>query len=336
VFVPLNWPKRIVLSVLVVFQFSHQIGIVLLLGAAIAAAFVSVRDREMRRELMVRCVILTALAIAAVWKVHLFPDSYAEREFGLKPLMQRFYDGVSGLPLLGLAFMWLSAGVMMIDAHLVRFDPPRTKRRFAAVVLASAAVGGLIWIVWACQPHLWWKALDYRRWLVPLTLPFFTLALLEAALRVDRHDREPTAIAAVRSRLGLLLAVIFAVVLLIQNHEFLSMGDRLMAEVQASPAAVVPYPDAEWFDHTCFDHWGSSAYVMVRQGMTPDKWLLDPQEVAGLREYPNAIPLCWFTFIPPDPGPEGWYDLRGVHRDLCAYQQRVDGQRKGSGTGKIR
>jgi hypothetical protein len=329
--VPLTWPKRIVLGVLVAFQFSHQIGIVLLAGAAVAAAVAAMRDREMRNELLIRFALLMALAGAAIWKAHHWPDSYAEREFTWLALWQRWAMGVAGCPIAGLCFMWLAAAVLFVDAHFVRFDPPRTKRRFTAVVLACAAAAGVIWVYWACHPHLWWKALDYRRWLVPLTMPFFTMAFFEGVLRADQHGREPAALSKVRGWLGLLLAVIFAAVLLIQSHEFTAMGDRLMADVEKYPGAVVPYDDAPWMTETCFDHWGSSAYVMVRQGMRPTKWLIDPQAVNGLRAYPGMIPLCWFTFISPEPGPCGWYDLRKVHENLLEYKAAYE-KTKGSGT----
>jgi hypothetical protein len=331
VFVPLNWPKRIVLGILVVFQFSHQIGIVLLAGAAVSAAVAAVRDPQMRKEMLVRFALLAALVIAAIWKTAHWPDSYAAREFGLAPLMQRFYDGVAGLPLLGLVFTWLAGAVMFAQSHFARFDPPRVQRRISAIVLGSAAAAGIIWIIWACHPLLWWKALDYRRWLVPLTLPFFTMAFFEGVLRADRHDREPAALSKVRGWLGLLLAVIFAAVLLIQNHEFLSMGDRLMADVEKYPGPVVPYEAAPWMPHTCFDHWGSTAYVLVREGGMPTKWFIDPLAVAAVRAHRNKVPLCYFSqgneLLDPDPGPDGLYDLREVHRDLLEYAKE-----NGSGT----
>jgi hypothetical protein len=205
------------------------------------------------------------------------------------------------------------------------------QRRISAIVLGSAAAAGIIWIIWACHPLLWWKALDYRRWLVPLTLPFFTMAFFEGVLRADRHDREPAALSKVRGWLGLLLAVIFAAVLLIQNHEFLSMGDRLMADVEKYPGPVVPYEAAPWMPHTCFDHWGSTAYVLVREGGMPTKWFIDPLAVAAVRAHRNKVPLCYFSqgneLLDPDPGPDGLYDLREVHRDLLEYAKE-----NGSGT----
>ena len=35
--------------------------------------------------------------------------------------------------------------------------------------------------IWALE-RSWWKAVDYRRWLTPLTAPFFLLAAIEACL----------------------------------------------------------------------------------------------------------------------------------------------------------
>jgi hypothetical protein len=206
----------------------------------------------------------------------------------------------------------------------VRFDPLRTKRRLAAVVMVCAVLAGAIWIWWASNPALWWKALDYRRWLVPMTMPFFAMAFFEGVLAWDGGGREPGALTALRGWLGIVLAFIFAAVLLIQSHESAVMGDRLMKDVENYPGAVVPYSAVPWIRGTIFDHWGSSAYVMVRQGETPAKWFIDdaPESMAGPRKYWQMIPLCWFTFISPEPGPSGWFDLRPVHRDLLQYEKR--------------
>jgi hypothetical protein len=330
---PLSWPKRIVLCILVVFQFSHQIGFVLLTGAAVATAIVAIRDRPMRKELLIRSAILLVLAAGCVWKMHLFPDSYAEQQFNWMTVTAMFFVGVAGYPIEGLCLMWLAGTLLFVDAHLLRFDPPKLRRRLAAAVLSCAAIAGIIWIVWASNPHHWWKALDYRRWLVPLTLPFFTLAFLEALLRGDRPDAEPATIGAVRGWLGVTLAVIFAVVLLIQSQEFTSMGNRLMADVEKSPTAVVTTDGEPWLAETCFDHWGASAYVLVRQGMKPTRWLLDsqPDEMASalsaIKQYPNAVPLCYFTYVDAAPGRDGWYDLREVHAELLAWQRSMDAKR---------
>ena len=45
----------------------------------------------------------------------------------------------------------------------------------AVALLAAAAA----WVEWASAPRLWAGAIDYRRWLVPLTGPAFALAFVE-------------------------------------------------------------------------------------------------------------------------------------------------------------
>src|SRR6185312_8753540 len=77
----LERPQIIVLALLVVFQFSHQIGFVLLTGGAGAAALLALRDRKRRTELLVKAAVMLALAIVALWKILHFPDSYARQEF---------------------------------------------------------------------------------------------------------------------------------------------------------------------------------------------------------------------------------------------------------------
>ena len=68
-FVPLTWPKRIVLGVLAVFQFVHPLGAMLFLGAAIAAGLVAIADRPRRRSLFIGMGVMIALCVLALAKI---------------------------------------------------------------------------------------------------------------------------------------------------------------------------------------------------------------------------------------------------------------------------
>src|SRR6185312_3489096 len=103
--VPLRKRQSVALSLLVVFQFSHQIGLVLLGGGAGAALLLAIRDRANRRELLIKAGILGVLAIIALWKIFHFPDSYAQREFTWDRAHEAWRWGVEGYPLRGVEFM---------------------------------------------------------------------------------------------------------------------------------------------------------------------------------------------------------------------------------------
>ena len=65
----------------------------------------------------------------------------------------------------------------------------RTRQRTVKIGLyaaISSAAGLAVWLHWAADGKLWWKALDYRRWVGPLTAPFFVLVTLEVYLSARR------------------------------------------------------------------------------------------------------------------------------------------------------
>ena len=107
----LRWPQTIAVTLLVVFQFSHQIGAVLLFGGACAALLLAALDRSVRRESIIKGGILTFLTIVAAWKILHFPDSWAEKEFTRAQMKLEWLYGVDGFPLRGIILMTIGGGV---------------------------------------------------------------------------------------------------------------------------------------------------------------------------------------------------------------------------------
>lgn len=197
-FVPLTWPKRLVLGALAVFQFAHPIGIALLLGGALAAAGVSVADEAHRPRLLIRAGILAllcALALAKIDITHHIPrlrDTYAEEEASWARAVGHWKYGVQGAVFWGLCCAWLAAALALL-ASTVRADSTRSKvetrraRRVRIVSFLFAMGAAAFWISWAA--HVYWGSAHYRRWVTPLTAPFFILAALEQFLRARRQPR---------------------------------------------------------------------------------------------------------------------------------------------------
>ncbi|HZL35235.1 MAG TPA: hypothetical protein VFC78_07990, partial [Tepidisphaeraceae bacterium] len=189
-FVPLTWPKRIVLFALAAFQFVHPLGVALLLGGALAAGGVAIVDVEHRRRLLFRAGLLALLCVMAVAKIEItnhlpqWRDTYAQQEATWTNAKQRWLDAVRGLPLDGLNCMYAAGALAQ----------PLFKRRWrnappVAGILAMvfAAVASVFWIQWAARPY-WGSAIDYRRWVGPLTAPFFLAGALEVFLRARRRQ----------------------------------------------------------------------------------------------------------------------------------------------------
>jgi hypothetical protein len=172
-------------------------------------------------------------------------------------------------------------------------------------------------VTWASDAAAWRLALDYRRWLVPLTFPFFLLALWEAYLSAtparDESPPRPPPLLALRFRTGMtyLLAAVYALVLGIQCTLWRSMVRRLMHDVHAYPAALVPRSAVPWVKETALDHWALPSLVTAVQGVRQEKVLLfEPEWEQALRQDPPRVPLSEWERSPITPGPGGWYDFR--------------------------
>lgn len=313
--VPLEWPQIVALSLLVVFQFAHQIGFVLLTGGAGAAALLALRARADRRELLIKSGIAFALAIVALWKIFHFPDSYAQREFTWEAAHNAWTWGVAGWPLRGLELMWAAGGLALIARMLsgTRFEAFRKEVWLVAAICVVTAMG--LWVFWASGAARWTTAVNYRRWVVPLTIPFYLLAFLDQFLKAPA-DAPPRSNAAPVLTIGYLVAGTFAVVLSIQSVIWLRLTRHLLRDVGPYPQAIVPWNAISWTADTALYHWGTASYVYVLEGRVPRHLVLDPlpadsaKQLKMLRDAPPMIPLASFTPVDPAPGPAGWFDFR--------------------------
>jgi len=310
--VPLRPPQIVLLPLLAVFQFSHQIGLVLLGGGAMAAALLALRDRENRRELLLKSAIAAALAAIALWKIIHFPDSYARQEFTWERAHLAWQYGVEGYPLHGQAFMWAGA-LLVLFFGLLRPRQRMQRVVFAVSTAAMVLAAAVTWVLWARDPKLWADAVNYRRWVVPLTLPFYLLAFLDAWATVPSQAIEPSL--GLRRPVGYAVACTFVLVLSIQSLVWLKLTHILMAKVASHPAGIVPWRDvAAGADGTAIDHWGTSSFVFVLEGRVPRHLLLDHfaarQQLQVLRHNPPMIPLAPFTPIKPAPTSAGGFDFR--------------------------
>jgi hypothetical protein len=311
--VRLRLPQAIFLLLLVIFQFSHQIGLLLLAGGGAAALFLAIRDRQNRKELLLKAGILIPLAAIALWKILHFPDSYAQREFTWDRIHESWQYGVEGYPLRGVLFM-CGAGVAVLAHRLLR-NQTWMRWRPGLFVIASLCLAGAMvnWTIWALDSHKWSTAANYRRWVVPLTIPFYLLSFL------DRwFDREPSPDDSRRLSkfVGTCVALSFCLIISIQSMVWVRLTRHLFNDVESYPATIVPWSRVSWTRDTPLYHWGTTPYVFVLEGQKPRRLLLDPDEsdvreqLRMLEQVPPRIPLSWFTPISPIPGPAGWFDFR--------------------------
>lgn len=311
--VALEWPQMIALALLSVFQFSHQIGFLLLAGGAASAALLAFRPNEHRRQYLMKASFAFTLALIALWKILHFPDSYAQREFTWEAAHNAWRWGVEGYPLRGLELMWAAGGCVMLIRLLRGSRWDHYLQPLAILTLLCALAGGIIWIIWAADAHKWTTAANYRRWVVPLSVPFYLFALLDQYFRTGPAADSPPVLG---SRVGYLVAATFAAVLSIQSIVWMKLTRHLMQDVETYPAAIVPWRTISWTADTALYHWGTASYVFALEGRTPRHLVLDPEapdsqkQLKILDQSPPAIPLSSFTAVKPAPGPAGWFDFR--------------------------
>lgn len=404
VFVPLSPAKRIVLAMLVVFQFPHQLGVALFLGTAVAAAMAAAADAENRRRLVVRSLIMLSLFAVAASKLVLtniaplegemptryfqtphrdmpgmifatagallfvvavamscrwwwsviclllaaglivgldhvlharkelvdgFLDTYAEQEAGWTQALNDWGSGVKGWPIRGLYFMWVSGLLVLIHRTRQKLGPAAMLGtvKIGLYAIALAAVGFAFWFHWASDGQLWWKALDYRRWVGPLTLPFFFMLTLEACFTARQRRKSPAEADLVpavslpneqmplRGPLALLLASTFAVVIGLQCTIWHNVSGRLFDEVMHhSPASdVIVSEDAfPWMHNTSLDHWAIKDFIILLQGKKPTRLLLEPDDIKNMSKDPPQYPSMMSIETHHDPGPQGWFDIHDI------------------------
>lgn len=321
-FVPLSAPKVIFLAILAMFEFAHPLGIVLFLGAAIAAAGTAQFDRPRRRTLLIRAGIFLLLAVAATGKVVLndyipaWHDEYAKQEATLLQAALRWYASVYGAPLIGLLCLY-GAGALALAIrwwHRPAASQIALARRTALFLTVATAV---LWFYWAWFFKQWAGAIDYRRWVGPLTAPFFALATAEVCIESRRPPGAQTANtvypSSFRDQLGLILAVMFTLVLGIQYTSWRMVGDRLLRELDAYPVAVMPddLPTLHWTWWTPIGHWGSENFVTALQGKRPMKVFLHHDQELNLQLFCGEPPN-WQNYLSRPywpPGPQGWFDF---------------------------
>ncbi len=298
--------KRAILGLFGFWQLSHPVGIGLCALTAIAAVDSSRRNPPERQSLVLFALWCGLLSFVGILKLYLFPDSYAASEASFSKVIYYFRAGVLGWPLLAMVCIltaaWITHRMSVPTAHL----PGDAEKR----VLWCLAAGALFLVIWAADPHRWRSALDYRRWLAPLTLPFLLLIWQESrktTLLSPRSER-------LRGFVGVAAALIFAVVLGLQSTEWRQMSARMEAQLESDPGPVFAESSLAWASGTAMDHWGTAAMVITSQGIKPHTLQLDRDQLVTLAtpEGSELVPLVPAHRVPPAPGPGGWFDFRPV------------------------
>lgn len=278
--VPLNPARWVVIGALLLFQFSHPQGLLLLSGAAASLALL--RDDPMYRR---RAILLAALAVLCLARVIAFPDPEAAQQASAGKAWALFQQGVLGWPLAGV--------ICIVTAAWTRSE------RLAKWMLWLAAA---IWLWWAIEPGRWVKAMDARRFVLLFAAPFFFGAW--RSLRVTASPEMP--------RRAFYVALIFATTLTLQANGWRELMLRVLVQVETDPRSVIPAEDFAWAKGGPADHWGLGSQVIAKLGGR--KLVLRENAREALRRDPPKVEIGYDAWVPPEPGVIGWFDFRSALR----------------------
>lgn len=307
--VPLNWPRRLVLFILAIFQFAHHIGAPLL-GVATGAAWLVARKFPARRgEAWPKILVLGLLTVLAVVKIVLisiptflggrYYDSYAAQQATFHDAWMALLTGVGGLPVIGLGCL------AYVAWKLCRAKEPLNRRTWLIFTVGLGA-----WVLWSCLPWHWAGGINYRRWVGPIAAPFCLFAALDAL-------RGAPAVNPDRSRIARHIGLVFTFVLCAQSVTWAWMVRQFRAEAEAAPGVIVRKKEVPSMKWSQLDHWGTTTTYMLLQGRAPAKYFAYTDGgVPPLTAQPPSIPLWEPHLVPPAPGPVGFFDHRPFLQNL--------------------
>jgi hypothetical protein len=289
--VPLNWPRRVVLAALLVFQFSHPQGLILLAGTA-AGLWLLAREKESpdASRHHTRALAVTALAALCLLRIVLVADPEAARQADIGMVFVLFWQALAGWPLVGWLCVVSAVGLLAAE---------RSARVAAALVVLAAAA----WLWWASDPQHWVKALDGRRFVVALGAPFFYGAWRSAFTGTRRRPIAPHL-----PLCALTLALVFLATHAVQAFTWQALMNRLLATLEADPRAIIPREELTWIRGTPLDHWALGSQVIAKLG--GQKLVLDAAARAAIEEKPPRVQIGYDAWVAPAPGPLGYFDFR--------------------------
>ncbi len=307
-------PRRLIPLVIlasVVVATSHPVGFLVFGVASILCWIASRLDPEDRGSHRRWAGIFLALSVATLIRVLLGADAYEKRTFTFESFGATWAPSVLGGPIRATALAWIAGLLIFIERFIAR----RSAARPAVLVwirgagLLSLIFSGAALLPWAFNPKAWAGAIGYRLYLGFATAPFLLAALLER-MAIWRATADSLRVEARQPARGLYLnaiAVICALVLVVQSWSWLSMTIRLQDTLRREAKRCVPFdsPSMEWAADTALSHWSISTYSLMVQGDRPGAVVLPGRQCSQI-DFRHGLYLTpWYT----DTSKMRWFDL---------------------------
>lgn len=323
-----RWRHSLVVALLAVAVFfTHPTSAILLAVAAMLALGAGLFRKDERRSLWLLGLGLCALsairvAMFVIWKS---PWEVSELSFQLK--MEQFRGSVLGLPILSLACVWLAACMAFISPMIGTPSRRKLTALLSFIEVASLTTAGGLLLIWAKDPHLWWRAYNFRAWALFASLPFILMAALEGLAKGRAEASSPTIDWPHRLRSIQFAGVIFLLVISVQSTVWANLSARLRGTVLHGLEVCRPTSSIGWQVTTPLDTWATPVYAIILQGRTAKKLVLDG-DACGASDFPENVRIApWYVRS----NKEGWFDIRPI-QPFCSftlesgwYQKEVKG-----------
>ena len=273
---------------------SHPYAAVVLAFIVFVAILSAILRPQSRQRSLMLAIGLSVLLIARI----LAPlDAYESHALSLQTIIMSLNDSVIGWPLVAIAFTMVAAlSCLLFDGsrpHLYLMTP---------LLLAGVAL-----VAWAIRPASWANCLDYRYWVMPVSLPLMTGAAVEE-LWLGRTT-EPR-LQEIRRYAVFLIGAIFFVVLSIQSVQWGIGSRRLAAELISFDHGCIPRRAVTSVRNTALDFWSLGAYAVELQGRKPRTLVLAHKFACRLFALDGDAVLVDngnFTYVRHRG--EGWFDF---------------------------
>ncbi len=284
----------------IVLRFTHPTAASFFALSAVVAAITAARSAGEERLVKFGLSALMGLLCVSRLLAPLVP--YERETLAWSSLHWSFVQLIEGWPLAMLAFSFLAALRCLLRRTLRRSASPSaaTAPPIDYLLIAAVSIAGLCLVPWSLNARLWWKALNYKFWLIGFVLILMAACVLDARLPADADFQWR-----VRQPALPVIGASFLVVLALQSAVWMGMTRRLLTELAAAPNRCVQRESIRWIRGTALDHWATDAYAIVIQGQKPDALILTGDGC-------TLLAATHTLHILNDSRTAGWFDLSNV------------------------
>ncbi len=271
--------------------FVHPLSIILFAIAGITTLVLAWRDPSDRLDRVLLAIGFGVLAAIAAIKYSPIQSSLASEGITPAGLQSSFDSSMMGIPTFGFLGIYAVTAILFIVPLLNSKLPSWWKLLFYAIEFVGLVVIGGLFLMWAGDVRWWSSALSFKAAAFAVSLPFFSIAILETLVHGSAWFSSPESDWGHRNKATLLIGIIFAVVLCAQSLSWLSLSNQVRATMAEASATCISASTIPKSARTPLGHWSATAYSLLLQGMTPAKVILTDDRCSQT-DFSKGLPIA--------------------------------------------